>query len=198
MFKNLVSILSDPCTVIKLSKDLYVYPIFKNGRSSIKMYSEANNCSTSTNEELSDLDLITVYIRNPLERFASGVNTYLYYEHNSQLNHDVLASIEKGHCVNKHFVPQFVWLLHLYKYYKRSVRVESVDRLYEIIPNRDGPWTQNSKPWVPLSQERYDTIMSMSHNNYVRQDQVLIDKYMGHTVDMDSIMADKEFKDVLS
>lgn len=198
MFKNLLSILSGPCTVVELSKDLYVYPIFKNGRSSIKMYAEAHNCRTFTNESVSELEPITVYIRNPLERFASGVNTYLYYEHDSKLDQEVLSGIEKGDIVNKHFVPQYVWLLHLYKYYKGPVQLELVDRLYEVIPNRDGPWTENPKPWIPLSPQRYDTIMSVSHKNYVRQDQILIDKYLGRTTDIDTIMTDSEFKDVLS
>lgn len=198
MFKNLMPMLSDPCRVFEVKKDLHVYPIFKNGRSSVKIYAKANNCATYTDHQLSRLDLITVYLRTPRQRFASGVNTYLYLESDSHLDVKLLDSIERGDTVNKHFVPQYVWLLQLYKHYKGAVNLKPVGHLYDLIPNRDGPWTDNSRPWTPLTKHRRDQILSIDIDPYVRQDELLIDKYMGKTVDLDSIITDKELKDVLS
>lgn len=198
MFKNLILMLSDPCTVFQVKKDLHVYPIFKNGGSSIKIYAKSNDCATYTDHQLSRLDLITVYLRSPTHRFASGVNTYLYQNCDAQLDQKVLDSIEKGHTVDKHFVPQYVWLLHLFQHYKGAVKLEPVDRLYDLIPNRDGPWTENPRTWTPLTELRRNQILSIDINKYVKHDELLIDKYMDTTVELNSIFTDKDFKDVLS
>ena len=69
MSKDLTDILTADCEVIKFDDERFVYPIFKNGRSSLKEYAEKNNLNILKNKKISSLKKITVFLREPKERF---------------------------------------------------------------------------------------------------------------------------------
>ena len=192
MFKNLIDILTADCTVVKFSDEQFFYPILKNGSSSIIAYAKKNNLKIFTNKEISNLKKkITIFIRPPRERFASGVHTYFYLA-GEQLNRYTLGKIENFDIINRHFVPQYLWLFHLHTYFDGLVEIRSVDELYNLIPYRDGPWTGNPHQWKLMTQKEKDQILSIKHKKYIDVDLKLIKKYMNKSVDLKKII--KQFK----
>jgi hypothetical protein len=192
MFKNLIDILTADCEVIKFNDEQVFYPIFKNGRSSLRIYAKKNTLQILKNKEISNLKKITVFLRSPKQRFVSGVYTFFYLSNNQLIDKNILKKIESFNIVNRHFVPQYIWLLHLYKYFNGIVEFKSVTELYALIPNRDGPWTGNPRPWKTITQEEKDKILSIEHKKYIDIDEKIIKKYMNQSVKLEKLI--KEFK----
>jgi len=192
MFKNLTDILTADCEVVKFNDGQFFYPIFKNGRSSLEIYAERNNLPLLKNNEISNLKKITVFLRSPEERFVSGVYTFFYLTNNRLIDEDTLKKIESVDVIDRHFVPQYIWLLHLYKYFKGIVEFRSVKELYELIPNRDGPWTGNPILWKSITQKEKDKILSIDHKKYIEVDEKIIKKYMNQSVKLGKLI--REFK----
>jgi len=192
MFKNLTDILTADCEVIKFNNDQFFYPIFKNGRSSLTKYAEKNNLKILKNKKISNLKKITVFLRSPQERFVSGVYTFFYFTNNQLIDETALKKIESFDIVNRHFVPQYLWLLHLHKYFNGIIKFKSVSALYNLIPNRDGPWTDKTAPWKAITQKEKDKILSIEHKKYVEIDKKIIKKYMNRSVELKKLI--KEFK----
>jgi len=192
MLKKLTGILTSHCEVVRLTTKQYVYPIFKNGRSSLTIYAEKNNLKTLKNNEISALKKITIFLRSPEDRFGSGVHTFCYLT-GRPLNRATLEKIENFGLVNRHFVPQYLWLFHLHKYFDGAVDLRPVDELYHLIPNRDGPWTGNAaKPWTAMTPEEKQQILSIQHQRYVDVDEKIIGKYMNRSVALKKII--QEFR----
>jgi hypothetical protein len=192
MFKNLTDILTGDCKVIKFNDEKFIYPIFKNGRTSLAIYAEKNNFLFLKNKEISNLKKITVFLRPPKERFISGVYTFFYLTNNKLIDEKTLKKIENFDIINRHFVPQYVWLFHLHKYFKGIIEFRSIKELYGLIPNRDGPWTGNPKEWIPITQKEKDKILSIEHKKYIEVDEKIIKKYMNRSVKLEKLI--KEFK----
>jgi hypothetical protein len=191
MFKNLTDILTADCEVIQLKNDQFVYPIFKNGRSSLMRYARKNKLNILKNKEISNCKKITIFLRSPKDRFASGVHTFLHLT-GATLNRDTLEKIENFNIINRHFVPQYLWLFHLHKYFNGIVNLRSIDELYHLIPNRDGPWTGNTKQWKAMTKQEKQKILSIQHKRYVDVDKKIIKKYINRSVALKKIT--QEFK----
>ena len=189
MFNNWTNIFTTDCSVIKMLNGEYVYPIFKNGRSSLSNYAEQNQLKVIKNEQLSTIKEITVFLRDPVKRFVSGVHTVIEFENAVDIP-AFLKKIEKFNFYNRHFIPQVYWLFHLLKYFKGNVKLLPVEELYSIIPNREAPIIQK------LSTERKAQILSIEHEKYVEADQRLMHRYLGRTVELKTII--EEFKYALS
>jgi hypothetical protein len=192
MFKNLTDILTADCEVVKFSDEQFFYPIFKNGSSSLTTYARKNNLLFLKNREISNCKKITVFLRSPIERFVSGVHTFFYLTNNQLIDTAVLQKIENFEIINRHFIPQYLWLLHLYKYFKGTIEFKPVLELYNLIPNRDGPWSDNATPWKAITQEEKDKILSIKHKKYIEIDEKIIKKYMNGSVELKKII--REFK----
>jgi hypothetical protein len=192
VFKNLTDILTTDCEVIKFNNEQYFYPIFKNGRSSLRMCAGTNNLPLLKNKEISNLKKITVFLRSPEERFVSGVYTFFYFTNNRLIDENILKKIESFDIIDRHFIPQYLWLLHLHKYFKGIIEFEPVSELYNLISNRDGPWTNSPTPWKTITQEEKDKILSIKHKKYIDVDEKIIKKYMNRSVELEKLI--KEFK----
>ena len=184
-------LLNTTCEAIRVEPYGFVtYPIYKNGRTSLWEYATDNNCKTFINEELKTLDHIIVYLRNPLERFISGVHTYLEFENLGSQEDTILKQIEEMTVCDSHFVPQFIWLIHLSKYFKGTVRIDSVSELYQAIPNRGSP------PIPEITNKRKQKIKKINSKNYTDVDEKIIEKYMCKSIKLETLI--KEFYNVLS
>lgn len=192
MFKNLTNTLTADCDVIKFSDELYFYPIFKNGRSSLTIYAGRNNLPLLKNKQISNLKKITVFLRSPEERFVSGVHTFFYLANKKSIDENTLKKIESFDVIDRHFIPQYLWLLHLQKYFNGIVEFKPVLELFNLIPNRDGPWNDNPNPWKPITEKQRNKILSIEHKKYIEVDEKIIKKYMNKSVELKKII--KEFK----
>jgi hypothetical protein len=192
MFKKFTNILTTDCEVVKLNDEQYVYPIFKNGRSSIKKYVKKNNLLLLKNNEILNLKKITIFLRSPKDRFVSGVHTFFYLKNKQLIDEPTLKKIERFEIVNRHFIPQYLWLLHLHKYFNGIVELKPVSELFNLVPYRDGPWTNNPIPWKEITQVEKDKILSIKYEKYIEVDEKIIKKYINRSVKLKILI--REFK----
>jgi len=107
------SILSSDCIVYGLGPHM-VYPIFRCGFTSIRATAD----KTYVNEQIKTKN-IDVLIRDPADRFMSGVNEYA--RQNKTNVEDTWNLIAQQKLIDKHFAPQYVWLMHLQKFHTGTV-----------------------------------------------------------------------------
>ena len=195
MFNKWIKLVTADCEVIKFSKKLNIYPIFKNGRSSLTIYAGLNKLPILKNKEISVLKNITIYVRDPIERFVSGVHTF-FYLNQLKINNETLKKIDSSKIVDRHFVPQSIWLLHLYKFYQGNIILKNVKEVYDLVPLREGPWTNNSVPWTRLTKQKQEQIKTLDYKRFTDVDYNVLDKYLDKKVDLKKII--KEIKNALS
>ena len=195
MFKKWITLTTADCEVIKFSKNLNIYPIFKNGRSSLTVYAKDNNLPVVKNKDISGLTDITVYIRDPIERFISGVHTF-FYLNQLKINDLDLKKIDNFENINRHFMPQSIWLLHLYKFYENDISLKDVKEVYNLIPLREGPWYNNTIPWTPITEEQKNQIKKLNHKKFTDIDYRVLNKYLDKKINLKKIV--KEITDALS
>jgi hypothetical protein len=167
----------DECEVLEMGFGNFVYPIFKNGSSSLR----AENPVIITDKKIRAIADITVYLREPFERYVSGVQTYL--RHNPHLDRaTALTMIDEYLFLNRHFALQFHWLINLKRYYDGRLTFKSIDELGNITENT----------WNAL--ERDQTLIEYFQSNtklqfYLELDKFLL-KYIGQTVKFSHILAE--------
>ena len=118
-------LLNTDCTVVDIGPHT-VYPIFRVGHTSLM--ASANN--TYTNKQIAECKHIDILIRDPGERFVSGLNQYSR-DNNLEVE-ETWDLVEQGRLVNRHFAPQYMWLFHLYKFYKGDVTLKPFSHIKKI------------------------------------------------------------------
>ncbi len=179
MFSEVDSIIfPDSCEVIKVASQQFVYPIFKNGKSSLTESITEKGWTVISNGDIGSItDPITVFLRNPRERFISGVNTYIQHLKHSNPELDtktILFFVDNYLFLNRHYCPQFFWLINLAQYLNPATKLSFCD--YREITTLT---TCNSKAGIhPPSQEVVDGINNFNWHAlelYFFLDQILID-----------------------
>ena len=118
-------LLNTDCTVVDIGPHT-VYPIFRVGFTTLSSVCERKY----VNKQIAECKHIDVMIRDPGDRFVSGINEY-----SRQNNLDVEETwklVEQDKLVDRHFAPQYMWLLHLYKFYKGTVTILPFDHIKQI------------------------------------------------------------------
>lgn len=124
---------------------------------------------------------ITVFLRDPKQRFYSGVNTFL--QHMAKENLDsrtVLYFVNRYLFLNRHYAPQFFWLLNLARFAGTNMQVtfhdmKEISNLTAIHSHADVE---------PLTQQVKSIIDSFDWHKlelYMYLDQILID-HIGKTI----------------
>jgi hypothetical protein len=191
MLKNWFNLTTADCEVIRFSNKLNIFPIFKNGRSSLTIHAERKNLPIFKNKEISTLKDITVHIRDPIERFVSGVHTF-FYLNKLKINIENLKKIDNLEILDRHFLPQSFWLFHLYKFYKGDVILKNVKEVYDLVPLREGPWTKNPTPWIKLTREQEEQIKTLDYKKFTDIDYNILNKHIGKKTSLSKII--KEIK----
>ena len=115
------------CGVVEIpSHNQFVYLVQKNGSSSLRREIRDNNLKVYTNEEISSLNTVDVYIRNPQKRYISGVNTYVQFLLRDYPNLDLDTCVwfaTRYNFLNRHYLPQFLWLVNLSRFLKPSAQI---------------------------------------------------------------------------
>ena len=173
-------------------KGKFVFPIFKNGKSSIEFYAEKNNCQWLFEEQCKRANSVTVFLRNPIERFISGVHSFIEFEKrkNKNLDYDtMLYAVEKHGVVNEHFLPQYFWLEKLSKNFKSELTIRSIEDLYHLIPYR-------ISPLIPkISEEQRNKITKILHDD-IKYDNFLFASCIGLKININDLL--KKVKDAVS
>lgn len=117
----------DLCEVVHLPlHNQYVYLIQKNGSSSLRLQQSKENLELFSNEQISKLSYVDVYIRSPLQRYVSGVNTYLQHLQRDYPELDSTTALwfaKRYKFLNTHYLPQIFWLLNLSRYLSKDTKI---------------------------------------------------------------------------
>jgi hypothetical protein len=131
----------DLCEVVEMPlHSQWVYLIQKNGNSSLRLQQTRDNLAVFTNNEISALDYVDVYIRNPRARYVSGVNTYLQHLQRDYPELDSFTAFwfaKRYKFLNTHYLPQFYWLANLSRYLRSDAKIrirdfQDFDRITDI------------------------------------------------------------------
>lgn len=162
-------IFPDRCDVLEIvPSQRYVYPIYKNGSSSLYK----SGFRLVDHDELSNIPVVDIYVRNPYDRFVTGVNTFL--QHNAKLDQStVLHFVNNYLFLNRHFCPQFHWLVNLQRFTNAKIRINPISALSDITALRVN---QSEDPLLDeyLSRDKLHFYLSI--------DKVLTEDLLGKTV----------------
>jgi len=154
------------CTVLKLPAERFVYPIFKNASTSL----EELSISKIYNKQIYSISTIDVYWRESQNRFNSGVNQYL--KNNKLLDSaTIIELIKRSELVNRHFMPQYMWLHHLYKYYTGTIKILDINSLNIPIHRNESKYKGN--------------FIAPAH--WIELDNLIYGKFVGETIDIKEI-----------
>lgn len=173
-------IFPDRCEVLEVAPQRFVYPIYKNGYSSLSN----SGFRTLAMTELPALDTVEIFVREPVERFFSGLSSYI--EYNSHLDKDTLLFMAGNHLfINRHYAPQFHWLVNLRRFTQAKIKINPIDLLSTVT---------NLKLNENKNKVMYDISRFPKVTFYMQLDKVLTETYLGQTVEFSEIVrAIKEY-----
>jgi hypothetical protein len=183
------TIFPDSCEVLEIiPSQLVVYPIFKNGSTSLTKSSTRLGWKTIRESDISQIQTpITVFLRDPKERFISGVNTFLQHCHRDYKDLDtrtILFFVEKYLFLNRHYAPQFFWLINLARYSQAPLKFQhmnDIDQLTSYV-TRAGV--------TPPTEEFLESIQNFPWSQlelYFFLDQLLIERIGTQTTFVDLV-----------
>lgn len=168
----------DDILVIELTPGRYVYPIYKNGSSGLFELCYA----TLNTDAIRTLTNIEVFLREPFERYVSGVQTYLRY--NPHLDRaTALSMIDEYLFLDRHFALQFHWLVNLQRF------APDAELTFKSMSDLDD---HVGETWNALTRDQTLTDYFTENNKlhfYLKLDKILYYEFMGKTV---------KFKDMIT
>lgn len=182
------------CEVIQLASQRFFYPIYKNGSSSVAEYARQQGYKILLNQQLSRISSIDVVLRNPQERFISGIKTFVYLTKADNPTLDagtILWFAENYLFLNRHYAPQLSWLINLNKYTKAKIKFHSMADLHQFTPLNIKPFEDSTL----INDEIINRLSNNIHNEmYQRLDTLLLD-LLGQELTFREVLAYLESKD---
>ena len=164
------------CEVIEIqASQRYIYPIFKNGSTSIFEYAYQQNYKILFNNQIARAKVIDVVLRDPVDRYISGFNTFVYNtkRENPGLDLDTIIYFAKTYLfLNRHYTPQLFWLEHLSKYADPDtiLQLRGMDSIVAYSPLNIGP-----KQEFILTNSLVDDLVNDIHvKTYLELDNILL------------------------
>jgi len=168
-------LLTTDCTVIDVGPHT-IYPIFKNGSTSLMGIAD----KVYINKQIANCNNINILLRDPEERFVSGINEYC--KQNNLDVKDTWELVYDDKIINRHFAPQLLWLFHLYKFYQGKVILkpfETINDYCKVHMHKEGKKTD-----VALIKQ------------FVEVDYELIENYLNKPILLEKLI--RKYKNVLS
>lgn len=136
-------IFPNDCEVLTTPHSVSPYLIEKNGSTALRWYAEQNNWNIVCNEQISKLPNVDVFVRRPRSRYLSGLYTWLQWlkrDHNLDLSTAEWFATEYSF-LNRHFLPQFHWLLNLARYVapEQYLTFHRFEDFTEYFPHNHNP-----------------------------------------------------------
>jgi hypothetical protein len=171
-------IFPNECRVLEIIPGTqYVYPIFKNGSSSIYI----NNYRELARDELKDLQTVDVFVRDPYQRFISGVQTFLKSLDKDFDKNTALYFVKTYLYLNRHYCPQFYWLINLRRFSNTKFNLRPLSDISVITKHN-------------LNQSQFDETVSDYFLNdkkiefYNGIDEILTVNHINQTVSFDDLI----------
>jgi hypothetical protein len=168
-------IFPDRCEVLEVAPQRFVYPIFKNGWTSL-IYSKFDYVPVT---EVSNIDTVEIFVREPIQRIFSGLNTWLRY--NQHLDKNTLIFLATNNLfINRHYTLQFHWLVNLRRFTKAKIKINPMTELSTVTD-------------LYLNESKQDNVQFDIKNFpkiefYAQLDKVLTEHLLGKTVDFSEIV----------
>ncbi len=157
-------IFPDRCEVIEvIPSQRYVYPIFKNGQSSLKDQTHKSKWKIYLNNQIRKINNIDIFLRDPAQRFESGVSSFIQttLRDNPDLDiHTVKWFAENYLHLDRHYAPQFSWIVNLARYTHPDCVLNflSMDHIKTITEFHAKPFEQLSVNTQLKNNEMYQRI----------------------------------------
>jgi hypothetical protein len=167
----------DQLEIYRVEPDRYIYPIYKNGSSSLRASAER----VYDYKEIRKLKVIEVFVREPFERYVSGVQTWL--NHNPELDRVTALKFVKDFLfLNNHFSLQFHWLVNLQRFTEAWMYIRPMEELH----------TATDLAWNVLARD--ESLMDYFRDNtklwyYLQLDKILWEDLRGQTLTMRMIVS---------
>jgi len=180
MMFNQDNIFPNKCELVQIGNN-HIYPIFKNGSSSIREYvirerQDGIFKKIKFNDQIKSVDEINIILRSPTERFISGVNSFVYNVLNQNPKFDIntiLYFVENYLFLDRHFSPQILWLVHLSKYANKQAILHFFDM---SSVKKFTPWSISPDEKFLLSDEVVERLKQNKHNEvYIKLDNLLFE-----------------------
>lgn len=158
-----------------------VYPIFKNGSSSLEKESKVHQWKKLSKNKISELYSIDVYLRDPDIRLNSGISTYIdnLMKENIALNREIIIFfIEKYGFLNRHYMPQFHWILHLARFISKNT-------IINLLP------IEKMSKWTLLQSNKsseYNDYQILNDDVFHLIDKILVDNLINTNITFNEIM----------
>lgn len=177
------------CEVIEfIDLQRFVYPIFKNGSTSL-IYAPKYKFKILINDQIKRASVIDIILRDPTDRFISGINTFVYNtkQENPLLDLNTIIYFAENYLfLNRHYSPQLSWLLNLNKYLNKNtqLRLHDMKTLSEFTIDHLSPLEDKV-----LTDEQIQRLTENIHNEmYIRLDSLLL-QLVGKEMTLIDIMA---------
>ena len=181
MLKHWNELLTTDCIVINVGPHT-IYPIFKNGSSSLMAVAD----KTYVNKQIANCNNIIILLKDPEERFVSGINQYCK-EYNLDIR-DTWELVFDNKIINRHFAPQWLWLFHLYKFYRGKVILKPFKTIKEYCKVHIGRFN-------PPNKEKKKTDVALI-KQFVEVDYELIENHLNEPILLEKLI--RKYKNVLS
>lgn len=166
----------DNIEVLEVSSDRYVYPMFKNGSQSLA----AQRYRQLTKDEIVNLTHVEVFVRDPFERYVSGVQTYLRF-HPELDRSTALHMINNYLFLDRHFTLQFHWLINLGRFCNPQIHIRPIAELGSAT---DVTWNAVSR-----DQKLIDYFQpNLKLWYYLQLDKILTEDFLNQTVTISQIL----------
>ncbi len=167
-------IFPDRCEVLEVSSQRFVYPIFKNGSTSLAK----SDFRLLNHTELASLNTVEIFVRDPIERFFSGLGTWLHL--NQHLDRNTLVVLATDNLfLNRHYVPQFHWLVNLRRFTNAAIKINPIGDLSTITHLHAN---------INNNKVTYDIKQFPKVAFYMQIDKVLTETLIGQTVEFSEIV----------
>lgn len=168
-------IFPDECKIYQFN-DRFIYPIFKNGSTTI-----TSSCSLLDPVYLNSVNLVEVFVREPYDRYISGVQTYL--NNNLELDRPTsLKLISEFLFLNRHFSLQFHWLMNFARFSKAKFYIRPIKEISTITDKKINEKTRDN------TLDDYFKDNSKLHF-YLQIDKVIYEQCTGNIVEWSDILA---------
>lgn len=175
MLSNLDHILfPNECEVLEIaSQHEIIFPIFKNGSSTLRSLDHR----VLSLEEVKNLKNLTVYVRDPHERFLTGLETYIDWLDPELDRSTALWFTSQYLFLNRHIAPQLFWIINLKRFTNATLTLRPMSDLAHLhVAN---PSTKTlTKSEVPFNPKL---------KFYLEMDEVLTVNLINQTVSFEQI-----------
>lgn len=170
-------------------KKKFIYPIFKNGSSSINQRAEQNNYKSLVNGQITQLTDIDVFLRDPYERYRSGVQTWIHNNKESMPIEVMQELVKQGHILDRHYLPQVNWIIHLMRYMSPTTRLH-MHRIQMLVHYA----TNTQKP----EKEDMDVEIHPYVDMALRLDKILLEDMTGSIWTRDELLRELMERDPIA